>query len=165
VLDVADSLPDAVYADVAAVVAEARSAGLDVGLETRRHTWRPAELYPGGLTNDDVRFVGIFGIPTERMLPNGSPAHEIIGYNTTLTVDGMHDYLTSVKDDLHVTTLGHDHREYRRTLRKLIAWTQGIAGSDSPASALQDPRGAHAPDAFSRSDIAAMMHMSGCTAG
>jgi Protein of unknown function (DUF2510) len=165
VLNVEDGVPDPVYAEVVRVVAEARAAGIDIGVETRRHTWRPSELYPAGLQNADVRFLSVFtDSDAGHLRSDGKPERDRVGWDAVLDPDGRHEHLTSLSVTLHLATLGDSTLEYRRALRKFVGWSQGISNTTQPGSALP-LRATAAPDAFSATDIAAMKVMSGCSGG
>ena len=162
VLNVEDSVPDAVYAEVVRVVAEARAGGIDIGVETRQHTWRPSELYPTGLRNADVEFVAVFSdTDAGHVRPDGKPERDSVGWDAVLEPDGRHEHLTKLNLTMHLATLGDSKLEYRRALRKFVGWSQGIADSTDPGSVLP-LRATATPDAFSAPDIAAMKVMSGC---
>ncbi len=160
-----DAVPDAVYAQVAQVVAEARTAGLNVALETRQHTFVPGDLHPAGLTRDDVVFVPVFtDSVTGLRRPDGGPNRTNVGWDTAPAPDRRHDELLTLQMTMHLGTIGDDPVEQRRAVRKLIGWTQGISDSSVPGSAL--PLGdAQVPDAFTDGDVAAMKVMSGCDSG
>jgi hypothetical protein len=146
-------------------VAEARAAGIDIGVESRRHTWRPSELYPPGLHNADVKFLPVFSnTDTGHLRSDGKPARDNVGWDAVRDPDGRHEHLTSLNVTLHLATLGDSALEYRRSLRKFVGWSQGISDTTEPGSALP-LRATAAPDAFSASDIAAMKVMSGCPGG
>jgi hypothetical protein len=162
VLNVEDGVPDPVYAEVVRVVGEARAAGIDIGVESRRHTWRPSELYPPDLHNVDVKFLAVFSdTDTGHLRSDGKPARDNVGWDAGRDPDGRHEHLTSLSETLHLATLGDSALEYRRVLREFVGWSQGIADSVEPGSALPF-RPTAVPDAFSASDIAAMKVMSGC---
>jgi Protein of unknown function (DUF2510) len=165
VLNVEDGVPDAVYAEVVRVVTDARTAGIDIGVETRRHTWRPSELYPDGLHNSDVVFVSVFtDTGTARLRSDGKPERDNVGWDAALDPDGRHEHLTRLNVTLHLATLGDSSLEYRRALRKFVGWSQGISDTSEPGSTLR-LRATAAPDAFTATDVAAMKVMSGCSGG
>ena len=62
---------------------------------------------------------------------------------------------------LHLANLNRDPLAYRRALRKFIGWTQGIADTSDPGSALK-LHSTTAPDRFTPADVSAMKRMSGC---
>jgi Protein of unknown function (DUF2510). len=162
VLNVEDSVPDAVYAEIVRVVAEARAGGIDIGVESRQHTWRPSELYPDGLQNTDVEFVPVFSdTDGGHLRSDGKPERDLVGWDAAPDPNGLSEHLTTLRVTLHLATLGDSPLEYRRAMRKFVGWSQGIADSTSPNSALP-LRATAAPDAFSPADIAAMKVMSGC---
>jgi hypothetical protein len=134
VISVADSVPPAVHEEVVAVVGEARAAGLNIDVWSSRSLERS----------------------------DGRPSRDDTRWDAQPSPDGRHEILTSVSQTLHLATLGEDRLEYRRSLRKLVGWTQGISNSSAQGSALR-LRDSSKPDAFSPQDIEAMLVMSGCT--
>ena len=165
VLNVEDTVPDAVYDEVVHVVAESRAHGIAIDVETRQHTWRPDALPSPGPRTLPVQFVAIFA-DTEagHLRSDGQPERDRTGWDAVPDPNGETEHLTRLNMTLHLATLGDSRLEYRRALRKLVGWSQGVADSTSPNSALPE-RATSAPDAFSPADIAAMKVMSGCGSG
>lgn len=160
VISVEDSVPPAVHEEVVAVVGEARAAGLNIDV------W--SSQYPEGASPLDEppqgppHVVGVYvdtQVPPLR--PDGSPSRDDTRWDARPSPDGRHEILTSLGQSLHLATLGEDRLEYRRSLRKLVGRTQGIADSSHRGSALRS-RDPSKPDAFSPQDIQAMLVMSGC---
>ena len=163
VLNVEDSVPDAVYAEVVHVVTEARASGIAIGVESRQHTWQPGDLPVPGPRTLPVQFVAIFAdTDAGHLRSDGKPERDRTGWDAVADPNGQTEHLTRLSMTLHLATLGDSRLEYRRALRKLVGWSQGIADSTSPNSALPD-RATDSPDAFSPADIAAMKVMSGCS--
>lgn len=155
-------VPDDVFTQAERVVREARTAGVDIALQTRRGTWRPSDLFPAGLTNADVAHVPIFADSSPGHLrDDGQPAREDVGWNTTLAPDGRSEYLTYLTVRLHLANLGGDPLAERRALRKFIGWTQGVADTTDAHSALK-LHSTIAPDHFTSADLTALKRMSGC---
>jgi hypothetical protein len=157
---VEEHVPDWIYRQAAAVVAEARRDGIDVTIETRTFMWKPASLYyaPGQTPETTVR-VPIFvkdGTPPPRH--DGRPQHINLGWDARLDDGGRHEALTSMQGILYTQTTGND-RTARRSVRQLIALTQGIIDADRSDSAIALDTSI---DRFSAADIAAMKRMSGC---
>lgn len=157
---VEEHVPDWIYRQAAAVVAEARQDGIDVTIETRTFMWKPASLYyaPGQTPDTTVR-VPIFakdGTPPPRH--DGRPQHINLGWDARLDDGGRHEAVTSMQGILYTQSTGND-RTARRSVRQLIALTQGIIDADRSDSAIALDTSI---DRFSAADIAAMKRMSGC---
>jgi hypothetical protein len=158
---VEEHVPNWIYGQAAAVVAEARQDGIDVTIETRRFMWKPASLYyaPGQTPDTTVR-VPIFvkdGTPPPRH--DGSPQHINLGWDARLDDGGRHEALTDMQGILYTQSIGNDPRTARRSVRELIAMTQGIIDADRSDSAIALDSSI---DRFSAADLAAMKLMSGC---
>jgi hypothetical protein len=156
-----EHVPDWVYSQIAQVVREARSDGIDVALENRQFFWNPSSLYyaDGQSPASTVR-VGIFAQDqTPPQLPNGQPEHVGFGWDTVVDPDGRHEDLAQVQGILWMQVLDADAPAVRRSIRQLIAVTQGILRTSRADSGIAD--GANI-DRFTASDIAAMQRMSGC---
>lgn len=161
VLNVSDDVPDAHLEELVRVVEEARRSGINVAVQSRRHTWRPGKLYPAGLTKGDVEFVPVFAADAPGPLrPDGRAAGISFAWDAALDKDRRHERLISLSGTLHLPALGDDRVAYRRIFRKLLGFTQGIRTSTAAGSSLQQ---GGTPDAFSSGDIAAMKVMSGCS--
>lgn len=156
-------VPDAAYAQIAAVVREARRGGLDVTLESRSFAWSPSSLYYlDGQSPADVVEVGIF--PGEGTPPRHSkrrPEHIRLGWDAQLDPDGRHETLTLAQGDLWLKSVSGDPLALRRAIRQLVALTQGIIGTSWSDSGLASDS---TVDRFTAADIAAMKRMSGCAA-
>lgn len=152
--------PDWVYAQVAAVVAEARLDGLNVALETRSLQWFPQSLYyPSGQTPLTVRPVWISwrtGTPPARS--DGTAEHIELGWDAAVDADGRHEDLTSADGELWMRAV-QQPQAIRRSIRQLIAMTQGIIRTTRSDSGIALDT---TNDRFSPADIAAMKRMSGC---
>jgi hypothetical protein len=94
-----------------------------------------------------------------RRLANGQLKPINLEWQTRLDRDGRHDDLTSVQAVLWMPTPGGDPRVVRRSMRQLIAMTQGVLSTDRPGSAIAHDSSS---DHFTPADIAAMELMSGC---
>lgn len=164
-LAVEKHVADPVYAQVAAVVAEARRGGLDIALETRGYRWYPTSLfYPPGVVAADVKRVGVFSdaLPAPR-LQNGSPERVGFDYDAAPDADGGHEVLTSAMGTLRMATLAGHPREQRTAVRQLVALTQGVhAGHRAKGATDTGLSTGTAADAFTRADLAVMRAMSGC---
>jgi len=158
---VEEHVPDWIYRQAAAVVAEARRNGIDVTIETRSFMWTPASLYyaPGQTPATTVR-VPIFvndGKPPPRH--DGQPQHINLGWNARLDDGGRHEAVTDMQGILYTRSIANDTQSARRSVRQLIALTQGIIDADRSDSAIALDTSI---DRFSAADIAAMKRMSGC---
>lgn len=160
--NVDESVPAWVYAQVASVVQEARSDGIDVTLENRRFLWRPASLYYlDGQTPASTVRVAIFaqnGAPPR--FADGQPEHINLGWDARLDRGGQHEDLTLVQGELWMQTLSQHPQAVRRAIRQLVAMTQGIIRTDRHDSAIAEGTGL---DHFTAADVAAMKRMSGCS--
>jgi hypothetical protein len=155
------NVPGWVYAQIAAVVSEARQDGIDVTLENRKFLWSPGSLYyVGGQSPATTVRVAIFRHDeTPPQLAHGQPEHIGLGWDTRLDLDGRNEDLTLAQADLWMRTLNGNPQAVRRSIRQLIAMTQGIIRTSRPDSAIADgSRIEH----FTPADVAAMQRMSGC---
>jgi hypothetical protein len=154
-------VPGWIYSQIATVVSQAREDGIDVTLETRQFYWTPSSLYyrDGQSAATSVR-VAIFAddgaAPT---LSNGQPGHIERGWDAKIDSDGHNEDLTSVQGTLWLQELAGQPELVRRSIRQLIAMTQGIAATSHQVSGISD---ATTTDRFTSADLAAMLRMSGC---
>jgi hypothetical protein len=158
---VEEHAPDWVYTQVAAVVAEARRDGLNVTLETRDFRWTPTSLYyPPGLRSVTVPRVAVFAHtekPPQRS--DGKPENIRLGWDAKVDADGRHEDLTGVDADFWMQTLNGQPQAVRRSMRQLVAMTQGIGRATRDDSGIARDTSL---DRFSSADVAAMRLMSGC---
>ncbi len=160
VFDVAPDIPRPVYNQVAAVVGQARAAGLDVTIVNLGNEWYPDLLYPPGQTNSTVEEVHIYaGTGAPPLLADGHPEHINIGWDARPGADGVHEVLTEVQGSLYLGVINGQPVPARRAMVFLVAYTQGIESSVVAGSGLA--KGTDL-DSFSTRDIAAMQVMSGC---
>jgi hypothetical protein len=158
--DVAPDIPRPVYTQVAAVVGQARAAGLDVTIVNLGNKWYPDLLYPPGQTNSTVEEVHIYaGTGTPPLLADGHPEHINIGWDARPGADGVHEVLTEVQGSLYLGVINGQPVPARRAMVFLVAFTQGIESSVVAGSGLAPGTDL---DSFSTRDIAAMQVMSGC---
>jgi hypothetical protein len=158
--DVASDIPRSVYLQVAKVVGQARAAGLDVTIINLGNLWEPGLLYPPGQAFSTVKEVHIYaatGIPP--LLAGGHPEHISIGWDARPAPDGRHEILTETQASLYMKEVVGQAFSTRRSMRQLIAFTQGISESVVSGSGLAEGTGT---DGFRTRDIAAMQVMSGC---
>jgi hypothetical protein len=154
-------VPDWIYGQAAAVVAEARRDGIDVTIETRAFRWSPASLYyaPGQTPDTTVRVPIFMEYETPPRRHDGRPQHIGLGWNARLNDGGRHEAVTDMQGILYAQSIGNDPPTARRSIRQLIAMTQGIIEADRSDSAIASDSPI---DRFSAADIAAMKLMSGC---
>jgi hypothetical protein len=158
-LAVQPAVPNWIYRQVVAVAVAARRQGIDVTVESRRLTWSHGALfYRGGQSprttaEVDVSAAGV----TPSTIGNKPPMQ--LSSSTTADGDKQHDDLSSVAGSFSLPVLRGRAATVRREVRRLIAWTQGIAETTDPISGIA-PRGF--TDRFTRADVAAMRAMSGC---
>jgi hypothetical protein len=159
---VEEHVPRWVYDQVAQVVSEARSDGIDVAVENRQFFWNPASLYyVGGQSPASTVRVGIFSSEqAPPQLPSGAPEHVAFDWDAVPDPDGHHEDLTQVQGMLWMRTLAGDAQAVRRSVRQLIAVTQGILRTSRQDSGIAQ---ATSVDRFSVPDLAAMRRMSGCS--
>ena len=158
---VEEHAPDWIYTQVAAVVAEARRDGLNVTLETRGFRWTPSSLYyPPGLSPASVPRVAIFA-HTEKppSRSDGKPENLGVGWDAKVDADGRHEDLTGVDGDFWMQTLDGHPQAVRRSMRQLVAMTQGILHTSRHDSGIATDSSL---DRFSTADVAALRLMSGC---
>jgi hypothetical protein len=92
-------------------------------------------------------------------LSNGQPEHVHFGWDARLDSDGSHEDLTYAYGELWAKTVGDDPPALRRSVRQLIAFTQGILSTSRSDSGIARNSSI---DRFTHADIAAMDRMSGC---
>jgi hypothetical protein len=158
---VEEHAPDWAYTQVAAVVAEARRDGLNVTLETREFRWTPASLYyPPGLSPATVPRVAVFA-HTEKppSRSDGKPENIGLGWDAKVDADRRHEDLAGVDGDFWMQTLDGQPQAVRRSMRQLVAMTQGIGRATRDDSGIARDSNI---DQFSTADVAAMRMMSGC---
>lgn len=161
VLAADQDVPAGAYAQIVAVVNEARAGGLDVTVEDRSFNWHPDSLYyPPGTTSANVQEVDIsINLDAPTRLKNGQPGHVSLGWEASRDPDGKHEVMTGAQGTLQMVTLTGDAIGQRSAARFIVALGEGIAGSDRSDSGL---KAGAARDSFSAKDIAAMKKMSGC---
>jgi len=160
-LSVESHVPDWIYQQVLDVVDEARRDGINVTLETRDFQWAPSSVYypPGGSATTVPR-VAVFadgGDPPP--LDNGMPRHLSLGWDATLDPDGHHEDVTYAQGTLWLQTIDGQAEAARRSVRYLIALTQGIISTSRTDSGIGSDLSV---DEFTPADVAAMQVMSGC---
>jgi Domain of unknown function (DUF4190) len=159
VFQAGNDVPDSIYTPLVQVVQMARASGMDVTVATRQDRWYPTALYPAGLTDRSVQFVSVLtDSQTPPLLSFGEPEHIEFDWNTVTNADGTHDVLTYLQADMYLQSLTNPF-DVRRAIRQLIAFSQGVAGSDATGSGIADQS---TVDGFSAGDYAAMRLMSGC---
>jgi hypothetical protein len=144
-------VPTSTYTQIASVVGEARRDGLDVTLENR------SSGSQGAADAVQVSITESTGEPPR--LSNGQPEHIRFGWDAKLDPDGSHEDLTYAYGELWARTVGDDPLAQRRSVRQLIALTQGILSTSRSDSGIARNTSI---DRFTPADIAAMHRMSGC---
>lgn len=81
------------------------------------------------------------------------------GWDARLDRDKRNEDLTDVQGDLWNRVLVGHPELVRRSIRQLIAMTQGISATRLSVSGISDLT---TTDRFTQQDVAAMMRMSGC---
>ena len=158
---VEEHVPQWVYVQIAATIAQARRDGIDVTVENRQFLWTPSSLfYVNGQSPASTVRIPIFandGPPP--LLSNGKPEHIELGWNAHPDPDGLHEDLISAQGILWMRTIDGNALSVRRSTRFLIALTQGVISASQQDSAIAD---GNTVDNFTQADIAAMKRMSGC---
>jgi hypothetical protein len=156
---VGEGMPPDAYADVAAVVAEAKRQGLNVAVASLASTWfTGSPYYPPGLSADDVQPVRLtYDTDPPRKLANGKPVSVSYQWGARADPDGRHEILTGATGQLWLADLSSPIRR-RNAIREIVAFTQGVSWPARSGPGLRRP----GADAFNPPDIAAMQLMSGC---
>jgi hypothetical protein len=159
---VEERVPDWVYAQVAAVVSEARRDGIDVTLETRQFLWFPGSLYYLGAQSpaSTVRVAIFAQDQAPPQLANGQPEHIDLGWDARLDSDGHHEDLTLAQGILWMQALNESPHAVRRSIRQLVAMTQGVIHTTRQDSGIAEGTNI---DHFTPADVSAMKRMSGCS--
>ena len=153
------TVPNWIYTQIAAVAAEARKQGIDVTVESRSFKWEHGSLYyrsgQSAATAAQVDIVATATPPpkTKDKLPMD------LTWNSKLDGDKHNDDLTSVTAAFSLPVLDNQTATVRRSVRQLIAWTQGISETTDPVSGITLRS---FTDRFTPTDVAAMLAMSGC---
>lgn len=155
------SVPGWVYSQIASVVAQARAEKIDVVLESRDGRWKHSALYYRGgqsaATTKQVKIVAGAGTPSTAK----HQAAMRLTTDTKLDANRHNDDLTSVTAAFDMQVVGSSTASVRRSIRQLIAWTQGISETTDPISGITQRS---FTDRFTTSDLSAMLTMSGCSA-
>lgn len=161
VLDFGADVTHSIYAQALQVVKAARRQGLDVTAEDRPHAWRHGALfYRPGQSAGSAAIVGVTSSTgTPPKLGGGKLEHIGLGWNMKVDADKQNEDLTAVQAKLWMQTLSGHPELLRRSIRQLIAWTQGIGRTTDGVSGISNTT---TTDRFTAADIAAMMRMSGC---
>jgi hypothetical protein len=158
------SVPDWAYSQIAAVVAQARQQGIDVVLESRGGAWKHSALYyrdgQSAASSKQVTIVAGAGTGTTSV-PMNQQAMQL-STDSRADRDGHKDDLSSITAAFHMQVVNHSTATVRRSIRQLIAWTQGISETTDPVSGITQRS---FTDSFTKSDLSAMLAMSGCEAG
>ncbi len=143
------------------VIDAARAQGIDVTFARSggRSPARPL-FYRDGQSSATVARVPItVATSTPPRLPNGAPQHSSIAWQMRTDHNRRTADLTWIVATLELRTLAGQPLSVRRSIRQLIAWTQGIGRTSLTASGIYQDTGT---DHFTPADIAAMLDMSGC---
>lgn len=155
-------VPDWAYSQIAKVVEQARAAGIDVTLENRSGEWNPNALYYRDSQSDKtVALINVYATAAKPPhLSSGGPEHIGLDYYAALDADGTSsEHLTSGSGELRLRVLGGHPELVRRSIRQLIAMTQGVMTPTQGVSGMSDETTA---DRFTAADVSAMLKMSGC---
>ena len=158
--DVSSHVPDVMYNAFAATVRQARADGADVAVETRQFSWDPSLLYPSGQTLNSVKVVDIFAsTSTPPVLSNGHLERFRFDWNADTATSGQHEYVTFLQATMFVSQVGGSVDKTQIASRSIIAFAQGVAGTDLPVSGLAETTPV---SEFTPADLNAMQLMSGC---
>jgi hypothetical protein len=155
------NVPSWVYSQAVQVVDQARAQGIDITIERRDFYWSPRDLYYAhGQTYKTVAYVHIWADSNAPpILATGRPEHINLGWSARIDADGHNEDLTQVDGMLHMRVLTGHAELVRRSIRSLIALTQGVSSTSDPSSGLADEA---TVDRFTPGDITAMVRASGC---
>jgi len=141
-------------------VESARALGIDVTFEDQNLGWSPSALYPPGQTSSTVEVVQIAATTgTPPVLPDGHDEHINFAWGANVAPDGRHEVLSGLDATIYLATVQGDPQATERSVRQLIAFSQGVGASTAPDSSITTGNTA---DAYSSRDLAAMQRMSGC---
>jgi hypothetical protein len=161
VFQVNRAMPSPQYGLIAQAVESARSDGIDVTIETQNLYWYPSSLYPPGQTNASVRVVPIFAsTASPPSLTGGRMEHIGFGWDTQISSGGRHEVLADLQATIYLAAVQGDPQATERSVRQLVAFSQGVTGSTAAGSSIAS---GNMQDAYSTQDLAAMQRMSGCT--
>jgi hypothetical protein len=158
-LAVGSTVPDWIYQQVAVVAGQARRQGIDVVLESRGFKWSRNSLYyrngQGPATS------GVVNIGATGVTPSTTATKLPMQLTWTTRADGNspNDDLTSVSASFSLPALDGKTETVRRSIRQLIAWTQGVSETTDPISGITLRS---FTDRFTQADVKAMLAMSGC---
>jgi hypothetical protein len=158
-LAVAPAVPDWIYTQIAAVAGQARKQGIDVTVENRRLKWSHGSLYyhsgqsPATTAQVDIGATGTTPSTSKSKQPMR------LMWNSRIDADKRHEDLTSVSASFSLPAIHNSPQTVRRSIRQLIAWTQGISETTDPISGITLRS---FTDRFTSGDVAAMLAMSGC---
>jgi len=152
---VGPTVPDWAYRQIATVVGQARAQGIDVTIESRRLQWKHGALYyRSGQSAATSAQVNIVATTMKAKLPME------LSWNSKLDGDKHNEDLTSVSAAFSMKVVAGQSATVRRSIRQLIAWTQGIFETTDPISGITLRS---FTDSFTPSDVSAMLAMSGCS--
>jgi hypothetical protein len=161
VFTVSTQMPESVYVQMRAVVTEARNEGVDVTMTNEQNIWDPNDIYPAGAPNADVKFVPVrVSSKTPPTLTAGHLEHIGFGWDAVPASDGAHEVLTGLQATLYLQLLNGHPSDLLRSVRQLVAFSQGVGSSTAPGSGISS---GSTVDGFSVGDVSAMQAMSGCT--
>lgn len=152
------SVPDWVYRQTSSAVAQARRQDIDITIAERNFDSRVDSLYyegsqrPGTAITVPLSFS--YGTPP-------SDDHITLNWWTRTDPDGHNEDLARADGTIWAQAVGRSSRLVQRSVRQLIALTQGILRSSNPRSAISDENDA---EGFTQADVRAMLRMSGCSA-
>jgi hypothetical protein len=131
-----------------------------VTITTPQLDWYPNQLYPEGQSNSTVKFVPIFPTTsTPGLAPDGHRENINIWWDASVSSDGRHEALTDVSGTLYLSAVQGNAQATGKSVRELVAMTQGVGNSTAPQSSITP---GNEQTAYSARDIAAMQKMSGC---
>lgn len=150
-------VPAWAYQQMARVVDEARTDGIDVTLDSRDGSWNPKSLYyQHGQSPTSAAVVPVGATDAK---PSKTQSHIKIGWDTQLTSHGKNEQFTHVTGQLWLRVIAGQGLSLRRAIRQLIALTEGVSGTNLRGSAIAN---LSTTDHFTLQDIAAMLQNSGC---
>lgn len=155
------SVPHGTATQFAAVVAAARSQGLNVAAVTG-----DAVPAPGALVGEQQlwRIVPVvYSTAAAPLNDQGRPSAFVGEYQAQLTTDGRFENFTGNRIVVYGRTTGSDALVQRRMARLAVGRVEGVFGSRSEESGMTHGMRSTV-DAFTPADLAAMHLMGGCPA-
>jgi hypothetical protein len=154
-------VPQSVSIALAQVIDEAEQAGLPVTLEDDRSRGYASVTKPSDPISHGTPRVSIFGDMSPPPVTDQGLEHFRFVWDAKVDPDQLHEDLTEVQAVLHLAYYNDDPFRERRSMRRILAFAEGIASTSASDSGLG--RGTRR-DSLSPDDVQALQLMSGCAA-